>query len=143
MATVTGPAALSYSDAGLTVGGTAYYYAVIVQQDGDRIVTSPIWYTLTTATPTKSAQPELALELFPNPAQHAATLSYYLPTAATVSVPVVDMLGRTVADVSQSQRQAAGAHTQVVPTSQLPEGVYWVRVQYDGLVTTRKLLVAH
>lgn len=143
VATVTGPTALSYSDAALTVGGTAYYYAVIVQQDGDRIVTSPIWYTLTTTTPIKGAQPELALELFPNPAQQAATLSYYLPAAATVSVQVVDMLGRRVADVTPMQRQSAGPHVQALPISQLPEGVYWVRVQYDGVITTRKLLVAH
>ncbi|AHJ95413.1 T9SS type A sorting domain-containing protein [Hymenobacter swuensis] len=132
VATVTGLTALSYSDAALTVGGN--YYAVIIQQDGDRIVTSPIWYTLTTATPTKASQPELALELFPNPAQQAATLSYYLPAAATVSVQVVDMLGRPVAEITSVQRQAAGPHTQALPTSQLPEGVYWESIKKCGAV---------
>jgi hypothetical protein len=40
-----GATALSYTDMGLATGNSAYYYAIIQQADGDRIVTSPIWYT--------------------------------------------------------------------------------------------------
>ncbi|RSK46102.1 CehA/McbA family metallohydrolase [Hymenobacter perfusus] len=141
VATVTGPTALSYSDAALTVGATAYYYAVIVQQDGDRIVTSPIWYTLTTATPTKAAQPELALELFPNPASTSAILSYYLPVASTVEADVLDLAGRTVAVLRSAQWQSAGPHTLSVPTHSLPAGVYVVRLRQAGTLSVQRLLV--
>jgi|GEM_PF-477300 len=36
---------LSFSDSTLTHLSTAYYYADIVETDGSRIITSPIWYT--------------------------------------------------------------------------------------------------
>ncbi|WP_426491293.1 T9SS type A sorting domain-containing protein [Hymenobacter sp. 102] len=141
VATVSGPTALSFTDAGLAVGSTAYYYAVILEQDGDRIVTSPIWYTRTTATPTHAARPELALELFPNPASGSATLSYYLPTAASVTAEVLDLAGRTVTVLTSRQRQSAGPQTLPVPTSTLPAGVYLVRVQHEGNTSVLRLLV--
>ncbi|MCA8830316.1 T9SS type A sorting domain-containing protein [Hymenobacter pini] len=141
VATVSGPTALSFSDASLAVGSTAYYYAVIIEQDGDRIVTSPIWYTRTTATPTLQARPELALELFPNPASQSATLSYFLPTTSQVTADVLDMTGRTVAVLAAEQQQPAGPHTLPVPTHDLPAGVYLVRLHYDGSTSVQRLLV--
>jgi hypothetical protein len=44
IASVSG-STLSYSDTTLTHLATGYYYADIVEADGSRIITSPIWYT--------------------------------------------------------------------------------------------------
>jgi hypothetical protein len=134
-----GATALSYTD--LRVGHvvTDYYYAVIVQADGDRIVTSPIWYTRAVITASTPATAELALAVYPNPTAGAATLSYYLPTAATIRADVSDALGRPVAVVTSGERQAAGPHTLAVPA--LRAGLYLVRLVHDGVAEYRKLLV--
>jgi hypothetical protein len=139
VASVTGPGTLSYTDAALANGSTAYYYAVIIEQDGDRIVTSPIWYTRNTALSAPAAQRPLALDLFPNPATESATLSYYLPTSANVTVQVLDVLGRPV--VTLASTQGAGPQAVRIPTSALPTGLYTVRVVQQNQVATRKLLV--
>jgi len=138
---VTGATALSYTDATLLTGSTAYYYAVILEQDGDRIVTSPIWYTRGTGTATLAAQPALQVDLFPNPATASATLSYYIPQAAPVTVQILDVLGRSVMTLAQVQAQTAGPHTLVLPTAGWEAGLYVVRVTYAGQVTTRRLMV--
>lgn len=134
----TGASSLSYVDP-LANQSTAYYYAVLVQADGDRIVTSPIWYTRQVILASAPATDPLALTLFPNPTASAATLSYYLPTAARISAEVTDALGRPVATVTSGERQAAGPHTLTVPT--LPAGLYLVRLVHDGITEYRKLVV--
>ncbi|MBH8567329.1 T9SS type A sorting domain-containing protein [Microvirga sp. STS02] len=136
-----GATALSYTDP--TPTGTAYYYAVIVQADGDRIVTSPIWYTRTAATATLAAQAALPVDVFPNPAVAGSpvTVSYYLEAAATVSADVRDELGRPVRVLANGQAQGAGPHTLDVPTAGLAAGLYTVRLVHDGAATYRKLVV--
>jgi hypothetical protein len=134
-----GATTLSYTDLRVGSSLTNYYYAVIVQADGDRIVTSPIWYTRAVITASTPATAELALAVYPNPTAGAATLSYYLPTAATIRADVSDALGRPVAVVTSGERQAAGPHTLAVPA--LRAGLYLVRLVHDGVAEYRKLLV--
>jgi hypothetical protein len=136
-----GSVALSYTDPALT--GTAYYYAIIVQADGDRIVTSPIWYTRAAATATMAAQAALPVDVFPNPAAAGSpvTVSYYLEATATVSADVLDEVGRPVRVLASAQAQGAGPHTLDVPTAGLAAGLYTVRLVHDGAATYRKLVV--
>jgi hypothetical protein len=132
-----GATTLNYTD--LRVGQSlTNYYVVLVQADGDRIVTSPIWYTHAVITATTPATTELTLAVYPNPTAGAATLSYYLPTAATIRADVSDALGQPVAVVTSGERQAAGPHTLAVPA--LPAGLYLVRLVHDGVAAYRKLL---
>ena len=136
----SGTAALSYTDP--ATSGPAYYYAIIVQADGDRIVTSPIWYTRATATATAAAQEALPIDVFPNPSSAGApvTVSYYLPTT-TISAEVLDMLGRPVVTMAHELEQVAGPHTFDVPTQGLAAGLYTVRLIHNGATEFRKLVV--
>ncbi len=43
--TSTTNSSLNYTDTGLTAGNTRYYYLDILESDGKRIITAPIWYT--------------------------------------------------------------------------------------------------
>ena len=135
----SGAAALSYTDP--APSGTAYYYAVIVQADGDRLVTSPVWYTrgVATATATAPAAAPLALDVFPNPTAGLATLSYFLPAASPVSAAVYDAVGRRVVTLAATAPQGAGPHTLAVPA--LAPGLYTVRLTHAGGAAFRKLLV--
>lgn len=142
VATATpGAAALSYTDPAAT--GTAYYYALITQADGDRIITSPIWYTRSAALATQPAAVALQLNVFPNPADatQPVTLSYYLPTTTPVSADILDVLGRAVLILATGQPQSAGSHSLSVPLVALPPGLYTVRVTTGSTSTYRKLIV--
>ncbi|MCB2410753.1 T9SS type A sorting domain-containing protein [Hymenobacter lucidus] len=140
---VSATTALTFTDASLTTGSTAYYYAIILEQDGDRIVTSPIWYTRNVVTGTSTAQPPLALQLFPNPTTGNSTLSYYLSAAEPVTIDVLDALGRTVTILRNQADEASGSHTLTLPSQQWQNGVYLVRVLQGSQVTYQRLLVAH
>lgn len=133
-----GATSLSYTDPAEV--GTAYYYAVVQQADGDRVVTSPIWYTRAAAPlATTPVAAKLPLSVFPNPTRGSATLSYYLPAATSISAEVFDELGRSVATLARDERQGAGPQTLAVPA--LPAGLYTVRLAHDGTAEFRRLAV--
>jgi hypothetical protein len=140
LTSVSGSTALTFTDAALSTGSTAYYYAVILEQDGDRIVTSPIWYTRNVVTGTRARQ-ELALQLFPNPTAGTSTLSYYLAAAEPVTIDVVDALGRTVTTLRNHVYETSGSHSLSIPSEQWKTGAYLIRVLQGSQVTYQRLLV--
>ncbi|QIX61391.1 T9SS type A sorting domain-containing protein [Hymenobacter sp. BT18] len=136
--------ALSYTETALAPGETAYYYAVIVQADGDRMVTSPIWYTRAVVTAGQTARLASAqLDIYPNPANGPLSVSYFLPVPAQVTLDVLDGVGRPVHQLAADSRQAAGPHTvQISPqVARLPAGIYTVRLVQNGVATYRRLVV--
>jgi hypothetical protein len=139
--TGSGVAALSYTDP--APSGTAYYYAVVLQADGDRIVTSPIWYTRgAVVSGTAVAAEPLALDVFPNPAAGGVvTLSYYLEQPETVRLTVLDAVGREVLTVDGGDAQAPGPHAAVLQAGELAAGVYVVRAVIGEQVAYRRLVV--
>jgi hypothetical protein len=72
------------------------------------------------------------LSIFPNPAQSQVTIT---GLTGSNTIIVVNALGQVV-----SQHTSAGA-TQLLDVSQLPAGVYTLRVLNDAGATTRKLVV--
>ena len=92
-----------------------------------------------------ATKPSLAtthLQLYPNPASAGrCTLAYDLPAAATVSLTVLDALGRPVLTVVPPQRQVAGPHALPVPAQGLAAGLYTVRLVCDGAAAFVKLVV--
>jgi hypothetical protein len=139
VAAAAGSTAVGYVDVALGNNASAYYYAVVVQADGDRIVTSPIWYTRQVVLATSSATTPQTLNVFPNPTTGTATLSYYLVAAAQVQAAVFDALGRRVVTLTDGEQQAAGPHTLRVPA--LRAGLYTVRLRQNGAAEYRKLVV--
>ncbi len=88
--------------------------------------------------PTPSASADLTA--FPNPVRGTATLRYVLPEAGTVTVTVVDALGRTVAALVRG-RQSAGDQTVTWDARDAAPGVYAVRLEAAGRATTARLVV--
>ena len=77
----------------------------------------------------------------PNPGRGAVLLSYTLATAGHVRLAVYDALGREVAVVAEESRPA-GTHAVSLDTSVLPSGMYVVRLEGDGAVSSTRLAVA-
>ncbi len=81
--------------------------------------------------------------VFPNPAHEAVTVQYVLDAPQTVTLEVVDLLGRRVRTV-EAGRQAAGPHAVSVGVAGLPAGPYLLRLRGDaGAEAVRRVAVVH
>jgi hypothetical protein len=135
-----GAAALQYSDLGLAFGDSAYYYAVVTQADGDKMITAPIWYRRgpVRVTGLASAMVDaVPVTVWPNPAVAAAGGSVTVAGPACAAVTVLDALGRVVWASTGS-----GLESVRVPVAEWPAGLYLVRVVTPmGGVAVRRLVV--
>jgi len=79
---------------------------------------------------------------YPCPAVDLVTLSYYLPEdTKSAELSLYDLSGRLV-ESSVSVPTATGRHEIFCDTSNLPPGVYLVRLVTDGSVLTRRVVIA-
>jgi len=85
---------------------------------------------------------EGSLTLFPNPTSGSANLRYTLASDATVSLQIMDLLGKQVHQSAPS-RQNAGEHafTFSKQSHGLGNGIYLVKLTVDGHTQVRKLIV--
>jgi hypothetical protein len=77
----------------------------------------------------------------PNPFNPATVLRYELAAAGSVSLRVFDARGRAVAQLVDA-RQEAGLHEVRFDGEGLPSGVYFSRLNVDGMVETAKMVLA-
>jgi len=76
----------------------------------------------------------------PNPARGFVRLAYRTPQAGPVRLDVVDVLGRLVAVVEDGER-ASGNHAVTFDASQVPAGVYVLRLRVAGVTRTQPITV--
>ena len=77
---------------------------------------------------------------FPNPASRMTTVELNLPLAGRVRLSVVDLLGRTV-DVALQGEMPAGLRVVELSVGHLASGVYFLRLEYEGGVESRRMVV--
>jgi PKD repeat protein len=81
------------------------------------------------------------VELYPNPSNGAAQLSYVLSDNASVKVTVVNMLGAEVIRHTDGVLEA-GEHTAAInKAGELSPGVYFVNLSVNGNTVSRKLVI--
>jgi hypothetical protein len=112
------------------------------EEDIQSSIFASVFFGNTTSTgeaPRNIAQ----VAVFPNPASQTATLVFELRESAPVRVELYDMLGKLL-PVGINEQRPAGMQQQTVDVSQLPNGVYWLRIQSGPSdFLTRKLVVSH
>ena len=77
---------------------------------------------------------------FPNPAQTESVVRLDIGAGQTVRIEVFDLLGRRVRMLYDGVL-GAGSHRVIIPTRELPSGVYVVRVMGERNRQTRRLVV--
>ena len=87
-----------------------------------------------------TAENQLGLNVYPNPAVNEASVAFKLNNEAAVNVTVTDLTGK-VAFSTQLGTQVAGAHTLPINTAAMAAGVYMVNVTANGAVSTQKLVI--
>ncbi|HMM12850.1 MAG TPA: T9SS type A sorting domain-containing protein, partial [Bacteroidales bacterium] len=78
--------------------------------------------------------------IYPNPATDNITLRYYLSESSNVDIQIIDMSGKVAHQIALGT-MPAGEHLHNASISQLPKGVYLVRMQTPGMIQTERLIV--
>ena len=78
---------------------------------------------------------------FPNPFNPTTTISYGIPERTHVRLEVIDLLGRKVQTLVDSE-QDPGRKSVRFSASSLPSGLYFYRLQSGAQTIIRKMLVA-
>ncbi|WP_169304788.1 T9SS type A sorting domain-containing protein [Chloroherpeton thalassium] len=77
---------------------------------------------------------------YPNPFNPTTVISYYLSEVGEVSLKVYDLLGREVAKLVD-ERQTSGRHQATFNSANLPSGLYFYRLSFNGNVLTKKMML--
>lgn len=86
------------------------------------------------------AAPPLRLSCHPNPCRSATTASFWLPTAGSALLRLVDLAGRTMTEeVREPAGEPGRAVTFAIPT--LPAGAYLCRMEQGGHVAQIPLII--
>src|SRR6185436_13409858 len=83
------------------------------------------------------------LELFantPNPFAASTMVSYYLPKPSFVTLEVLDLTGKRLATLASGMEQI-GLHTQLFNAENLSNGLYILRLNANGVVLTKQMLL--
>jgi hypothetical protein len=83
------------------------------------------------------------LSCFPNPFNATTTISFTLPRTGTVDLNVYDVTGRLVRNLAGGCNPPlqAGEHQIEFDGSDLPSGIYFVRMEAGGISQTRKIVL--
>lgn len=124
---------LSYTDNVISNSETRYYFAEIVQADGQRIITSPIWYTKRPPIGIKEEKNSFSFVMFPNPGKHNINISTGLQ--ADYKVEIFDVSGKKVYSGKFSNPNIS------VSVKDLEKGYYSIKVSTDTFSKTRSLVI--
>lgn len=80
------------------------------------------------------------LTLAPNPSRDFATLSYTIPTPGHVRITLHDVVGRNVETIVDETRPA-GTYMTTLNNQNLSAGVYFIYIETDGSVSTKKMTI--
>jgi hypothetical protein len=102
-------------------------------------------FTLIVADADQPSPPELpdALEVgdvYPNPFNNNATLSFTLAAPATMFVTVHDLLGREVTRLADGPF-SAGVHYLAIDGQGLASGIYWIELRSGSTVLARRMML--
>jgi hypothetical protein len=86
--------------------------------------------------------PLAKFNVYPNPANSAATISISLNQSSNVAINLFDVTGKQVAEI-MNENNATGKINKTFSTAALPNGIYVIRINANGKLSEQKLNVAH
>jgi hypothetical protein len=81
------------------------------------------------------------IELYPNPAKDNVTIRYSLKEETFVSISLFDVLGNEIKTTTISGIESASAHSHLINTTNLSNGVYFVKVKLNNSENTIKFII--
>ena len=144
---VLGNGGVMLSDSSYHIVGTLGQPFIGVTKDAATVNKIGFWYLPTQLISTNVEQAENALpktfrleQNYPNPFNPTTTIQFALPRSSKVTVTLFDILGRQVAILVDDELEA-GEHKVLFEPKNLATGVYIYRIQAEGFVQARKLML--
>jgi len=110
-----------------------YYVAEIIQMDGQRIITSPIWYKKKGVIGLSEHQKEMNFVLFPNPSNSKLNISSGLSTNYTVEI--FDVTGKAVFKGDYTTPDIT------ISTQAFTRGFYTIKISSGALSKSNRLII--
>ena len=82
---------------------------------------------------------ELLLGSYPNPFNGTTTVNFNLASAEKCEIAVYNSLGAKVADLQKPQKLAAGSYSYSFTASNLPSGIYYLRLKHGSEYKVHKM----
>jgi glucose/arabinose dehydrogenase len=80
-----------------------------------------------------------SLKIFPNPAASSAIITYALDHYQNIKLELVDQLGKVIRIIANGNEEA-GEKNISFPTQELPEGIYYLRLEKEGSTISTKFI---
>ena len=77
---------------------------------------------------------------YPNPFSSSTIITYFLPTAETVTLKVYDLLGHNIALI-ENEKKKPGKHSVTFNGSALSNGIYYYKLETGDYIETKKMIV--
>ncbi len=124
---------LSFTDNAQVAGSNKYYFIEVVQADGDRIISSPIWYRLSNFAGIKEETNDFTFLMAPNPVHTMLYLSTDLKDDYTVEI--VDVSGKLI------YTEKFNTSNSKINTESFASGFYTVKISNGKFMQTKKLVI--
>jgi len=129
-----------YGDGRVYVSAPARGYAVYVKQS-DYLAYSKVGGIVDNGEAVTAVPAEFSLlSNYPNPFNPQTTIRYQLPSEGRVKMDVFNSLGQHVVRLVDEDAQA-GSHSMQWDAREQPSGVYFLSVQWQGVVYTQKMML--
>ena len=133
-------------DSNHTISGTAGQSAIGLTQSGSYIQQGGFCYQVSSLTTGVERLPDSVPETFrleqnyPNPFHPVTTIVFSVPKPSRVTLRLFDMRGREVA-VLIDEEMTTGEFKMTFDASSLASGVYIYRLEADGLIQLKKMML--
>ncbi|MFQ5637231.1 MAG: choice-of-anchor J domain-containing protein [bacterium] len=78
---------------------------------------------------------------FPNPFNPSTTIAFSLLKSSQVSLRIYNVLGQLVSTVLEEKLYPQGSHKVVFDAKELPNGIYYYKLEADAVVVVKKMIL--
>ncbi len=117
---------------------------ILIQFHSDHLIKKPGWelkYT-TNNLGIDTELPGLNLQIYPNPCADAAHLRYVIHDIRYLISDLYSISGRKIRELIH-EKHTPGEYEMEIDVSDLPAGVYFIRIQNGSLIEVQKMIVQH
>ncbi len=86
-------------------------------------------------------QGQFAYNVYPNPLSGSGQVYFNIPEDSKVTVDAVDITGRVVKEIFNGNMKAGEQYLEIHNTDFYSSGVYFVRLNVNGVVATKKIII--
>ncbi|NQU35642.1 MAG: T9SS type A sorting domain-containing protein, partial [Bacteroidetes bacterium] len=80
------------------------------------------------------------ISIHPNPVSGNANIEFSLNNTATVNIAVFDILGKQIQNLHEGEL-SGGSHNIQLNSDNMRQGIYFVKIQMNNEVVTKKIMV--